>query len=64
MVAFSSLANTEVQSVNLASEALKILYQVKESNQVTIELIQDIVSRSYFNLRVEDFKSARRTKET
>ncbi|MBE6065657.1 chromosomal replication initiator protein DnaA [Clostridium cochlearium] len=60
IVAFSSLTNKEI-SVDLASEALKDIISSKESNQVTIELIQDIVS-SYFNLRVEDFKSARRTR--
>ncbi|SUY54196.1 chromosome replication initiator DnaA [Clostridium tetani] len=60
IVAFSSLTNKEI-SVDLASEALKDIISSKESNQVTIELIQDIVS-SYFNLRVEDFKSSRRTR--
>jgi len=60
IVAFSSLTNKQI-SVDLASEALKDIISNKQSNQVTIELIQDIVS-SYFNLRVEDFKSARRTR--
>ena len=46
IVAFSSLTNKEI-SVDLASEALKDIISSKESNQVTIELIQDIVS-SYF----------------
>ncbi|GAA0726665.1 chromosomal replication initiator protein DnaA [Clostridium malenominatum] len=60
IVAFSSLTNKEI-SVELASEALKDIISNKQSKQVTIELIQDIVS-SYFSLRVEDFKSARRTR--
>ncbi|KAJ49569.1 chromosomal replication initiator protein [Clostridium tetanomorphum] len=60
IVAFSSLTNKEI-SVDLASEALKDIISNKQSKQITIELIQDIVS-SYFNLRVEDFKSARRTR--
>ncbi|WP_097028225.1 chromosomal replication initiator protein DnaA [Clostridium peptidivorans] len=60
IVAFSSLTNKEI-SVDLASEALKDIISNKHSKQVTIESIQDIVS-SYFNLRVEDFKSARRTR--
>jgi chromosomal replication initiator protein len=60
IVAFSSLTNKEI-SIDLASEALKDIISNKQSKQVTIELIQDIVS-SYFNLRVEDFKSARRTR--
>ncbi|WP_027626048.1 chromosomal replication initiator protein DnaA [Clostridium lundense] len=60
IVAFSSLTNKEI-SVDLASEALKDIISNKQSKQVTIDLIQDIVA-SYFNLRVEDFKSARRTR--
>ncbi|MCR3761119.1 chromosomal replication initiator protein DnaA [Clostridium felsineum] len=60
IVAFSSLTNKEI-SVDLASEALKDIISSKQNKQITIDLIQDVVS-SYFNLRVEDFKSARRTK--
>lgn len=60
IVAFSSLTNKEI-SVDLASEALKDIISSKQNKQITIDLIQDVVS-SYFNLRIEDFKSARRTK--
>jgi chromosomal replication initiator protein len=60
IVAFSSLTNKEI-SIDLASEALKDIISSRNSKQVTIELIQDIVS-SYFNLKVEDFKSSRRTR--
>jgi chromosomal replication initiator protein len=60
IVAFSSLTNREI-SVDLASEALKDIISNKQSKQVTIGLIQDIVS-NYYNLRIEDFKSARRTR--
>lgn len=60
IVAYSSLTNKEI-SVDLASEALKDIISNKNSRQVTIGLIQDIVS-SYYNLKVEDFKSARRTR--
>ena len=60
IVAFSSLTNKEI-SVDLASEALKDIISNKQSRQVTIELIQDIVA-NYYNLRIEDFKSARRTR--
>ena len=60
IVAFSSLTNKEI-SVDLASEALKDIISSKQSKQVTIDLIQDIVA-SYFNLKVEDFKSSRRTR--
>ncbi|MCX7884601.1 MAG: chromosomal replication initiator protein DnaA [Caloramator sp.] len=60
VVAYSSLASKEI-TVDLASEALKDIISNKNSKQITVELIQDVVS-SYFNLRSEDFKSKRRTK--
>lgn len=60
IVAYSSLTNRAV-SVDLASEALKDIISKKQGKSITIESIQDIVS-SYFNLRVEDFKSQRRTR--
>lgn len=59
VVAYSSLANREI-SVDLANEALKDIISNK-TKQITIELIQDVVA-SYFNLRTEDFKSKRRTR--
>ena len=60
IVAYSSLTNKEI-SVDLASEALKDIISSRHAKQITIELIQDVVS-SYFNLRIEDFKSQRRTR--
>jgi chromosomal replication initiator protein len=60
IVAYSSLTNREV-SVDLATEALKDIISNKQTKHITIELIQDVVS-SYFNLRIEDFKSTRRTR--
>lgn len=60
IVAYSSLTNKEI-SVDLASEALKDIISNKNSRQITIGLIQDIVS-SYYNLKVEELKSARRTR--
>lgn len=60
IVAFSSLTNKEI-SVDLASEALKDIIASKSTRQISIELIQEIVG-NYFNLRLEDFKSSRRTK--
>jgi chromosomal replication initiator protein len=60
IVAYSSLTNREV-SVDLATEALKDIISSKQAKHITIELIQDVVS-SYFNLRVDDFKSQRRTR--
>ena len=60
IVAYSSLTNREI-TVDLASEALKDIISNKQGTHVTIEIIQDIVS-SYFNLRIEDLKSQRRTR--
>jgi chromosomal replication initiator protein len=60
IVAFSSLTNKEI-SVELASEALKDIISKKQSKQVTVDLIQEVVA-NYYSLRIEDFKSARRTR--
>lgn len=60
IVAYSSLTNREI-TVELASEALKDIISKKQGKHITIEIIQDIVS-SYFNLRIEDLKSQRRTR--
>lgn len=60
IVAFSSLTNKDI-SVDLAAEALKDIISNKQSKQVTIDLIQDVVA-NYFNLKVDDLKSSRRTR--
>jgi chromosomal replication initiator protein len=60
IIAYSSLTNREV-TVDLATEALKDIISKKQGKHVTIDYIQDVVS-SYFNLRVEDLKSQRRTR--
>jgi chromosomal replication initiator protein len=60
IVAYSSLTNKEI-NVDLAVEALKDIISNKHSKQITIDLIIDVVA-SYFNLRIEDFKSQRRTR--
>lgn len=60
VVAYSSLTNKQI-NVDLAAEALKDIISNKHSKQITIDLIQDIVA-SYYNLKVEDLKSARRTR--
>ncbi|KOF57527.1 MULTISPECIES: chromosomal replication initiator protein DnaA [Clostridium] len=60
IVAFSSLTNKEI-SIDLASEALKDIISNKQNKQITIELIQDVVA-SYFNIKIDDFKSSRRTR--
>lgn len=60
IIAYSSLTNRDV-TVDLATEALKDIISKKQGKHITIDLIQDLVS-SYFNLRVEDLKSQRRTR--
>ncbi|MCR6516373.1 MAG: chromosomal replication initiator protein DnaA [Clostridium sp.] len=60
IVAYSSLTNREI-TVDLATEALKDIISKKQGKHITIEIIQDVVA-SYFNLRVDDLKSQRRTR--
>lgn len=60
IVAYSSLTNREI-SVDLASEALRDIVSSKQPQAINIQLIQDVVS-SYYNLRVEDLKSSRKTR--
>lgn len=60
IVAYSSLTNREI-TVDLATEALKDIISNKQNKSITIDLIQDVVA-TYFNLRVEDLKSQRRTR--
>ncbi|SEF97991.1 chromosomal replication initiator protein [Caloramator fervidus] len=60
IVAYSSLTNKEI-SVDLAAEALKDFISNKNTKQITIELIMDVVA-SYYNLRPDDLKSQKRTK--
>ena len=59
-MAYSSLTNRPI-TVDLATEALKDIISSKQNQSVTIDIIQDVVS-AYFNLRVEDLKSQRRTR--
>ncbi|MDZ5254882.1 chromosomal replication initiator protein DnaA [Clostridium sp. LIBA-8841] len=60
IIAYSSLTNRDV-SVDLASEALKDIISNKESAPVTIKTIQESVA-NYYNLRIDDLKSQRRTR--
>lgn len=60
IVAYSSLTNRPI-TVDLASEALKDIISNKQNKNVTIDVIQDVVA-GYFNLRIEDLKSQRRTR--
>jgi len=45
----------------LASEALKDIISSRNAKQITIDFIQDVVS-SYYGLKIDDFKSSRRTR--
>ncbi len=60
IIAFSSLANRPV-SVELANEALKDLISRDKPKVITAEYIQEVVA-GHFNLKPEDFKSAKRTR--
>lgn len=60
VVAYSSLTNKDI-TVDLASEALKDIISNKQGKQITIPVIIEAVA-DYFNLRIEDFKSQRRTR--
>ncbi|EOU1974490.1 chromosomal replication initiator protein DnaA [Clostridium perfringens] len=60
IIAYSSLTNRDV-SVDLASEELKDIISNKESAPVTVKTIQESVA-NYYNLRIEDLKSQRRTR--
>lgn len=60
ILAYASLTNREI-SVELAAEALKDIIANKGTTDVTVETIQEAVA-NYFNLRVDDLKSQRRTR--
>lgn len=59
IVAYSSLTNKPI-GLDLAEEALKDILQAK-TRLITPERIQEIVSK-YFNIKKEDFKSQKRTR--
>ncbi|WP_426350966.1 chromosomal replication initiator protein DnaA [Alloiococcus sp. CFN-8] len=60
IVAFSSLTNREI-TVDLASEALKDIISNKQTKAITIDIIQEVVA-NFYNLRLEELKSQRRTR--
>ncbi len=60
IVAYSSLTNKEI-TVELASEALKDIISNKQTKQINLENIQDVVA-AYYSLKVDDLKSQRRTR--
>ncbi|MDK2933573.1 MAG: chromosomal replication initiator protein [Clostridiales bacterium] len=60
IIAFSALVKQEITQ-ELADEALKDFLSTNNKKTITPTLIQEVVGK-YFNLKMEDFKSSRRTK--
>lgn len=60
VVAFASL-NNQVITNELATEALKDVFPTGKTKQITLELIQEIVS-SYFKIKIEDLLAKKRTR--
>ncbi|SJZ79711.1 chromosomal replication initiator protein DnaA [Selenihalanaerobacter shriftii] len=60
VVAYSSLTNNKI-TVDLAKEALKDIIPTSEPKEITIELIQEVVT-NYYNLEMKDMKSKKRTR--
>lgn len=58
--AYATLTNQSI-NIDMATEALKDIINSKNPKQITIDMILDIVS-NYYNLRIEDFKSSKRTR--
>lgn len=60
VMAYSSLNHSQITN-DLACEALKDILPAKKPKLISIELIQKVVAE-YFNLRMDDFKTKRRTR--
>lgn len=60
IIAFSALVKQEITQ-DLADEALKDFLSANSNKAISTKLIQEMVAK-YFNIRIEDFKSKRRTK--
>lgn len=60
VVAFASL-NNQVITNELATEALKDVFPTGKTKEITLELIQEIVS-SYFKIKIEDILAKKRTR--
>nr|WP_312038052.1 chromosomal replication initiator protein DnaA [Pelotomaculum terephthalicicum] len=59
VIAYASLYNEEI-TPELAAKVLKDILPPEKPTEITVELIQQVVS-NYYNLRQEDFKAKRRT---
>mgnify|MGYP000991470123 CR=1 FL=1 len=60
VIAYSSLINQKID-INLATEALKDIFPNTKTRQITMELIQEIVS-SYFKIKIDDLIAKKRTR--
>ncbi|MGE5590280.1 MAG: chromosomal replication initiator protein DnaA [Bacillota bacterium] len=60
VMAYATIHSVAV-NLETAAEALRDILPQSKPRQITIDLIQDVVS-SYYNLRVEDFKVRKRTR--
>lgn len=61
VIAFASLTKNEI-TIDLAHEALKDILSAEKTKVINCETIQAVVAR-YFNVRPEDFKSKKRTRD-
>lgn len=60
VLAYSTLSNRDI-TLDLCIEALKDIIPESRPKQVNVQLIQDVIAE-HFGLRLEDFKSKRRTR--
>ena len=60
IVAYSSLTGQEI-SLDLANEALKDIISSMAPKKINVKLIKEVVG-DYFNIRIEDFNSKKRTR--
>lgn len=61
VIAYSSLTENEI-SIDLASEALKDILSANKTKILNCATIQEVVAR-YFDMRPEEFKSKKRTRD-
>ncbi len=60
VIAYASLNHAEINQ-DMVAEVLKDMLPSGKPRQITTELIQEVVSE-YFNIRMEDFKAKKRTR--
>lgn len=61
VIAYSSLTQNEI-TLDVANEALKDMLSANKAKIINSSSIQEVVSR-YFDVRIEDFKSKKRTRD-